>query len=75
MPAGGEDTARCFYSGVLGVPEVPKPGELAKRGGKPRRIKSGSFWIGATGLGRSDGANRFRHVKLDREAVPIVFTP
>ena len=33
MPADGEDAARCFYSGVLGVPEVPKPGELAKRGG------------------------------------------
>ena len=33
MPAGGEDAARCFYSVVLGVPEVPKPSELAKRGG------------------------------------------
>jgi len=33
MPAGGEETARRFYSGVLGIPEVPKPGELAKRGG------------------------------------------
>ena len=33
MPAGGEDAARRFYYGVLGIPEVPKPSELAKRGG------------------------------------------
>src|SRR3954471_12896193 len=33
MPVGGEALARQFYDGVLGVPEVPKPAELAKRGG------------------------------------------
>ncbi len=33
MPAGREDDARAFYSGLLGIPEVPKPPELAKRGG------------------------------------------
>jgi len=33
MPKDGEDKARAFYTGVLGVPEVPKPEELAKRGG------------------------------------------
>ncbi len=33
MPSGGEDRARAFYSQTLGVPEVPKPPELAKRGG------------------------------------------
>lgn len=33
MPAGSEDRAREFYSGVLGIPELPKPPELAKRGG------------------------------------------
>jgi catechol 2,3-dioxygenase-like lactoylglutathione lyase family enzyme len=33
MPAGQEDVARKFYSGLLGIPEVPKPPELAKRGG------------------------------------------
>jgi catechol 2,3-dioxygenase-like lactoylglutathione lyase family enzyme len=33
MPAGGEDGARAFYSGVLGLREVPKPPELAGRGG------------------------------------------
>jgi len=33
MPAGMENAAREFYQGLLGIPEVPKPPELAKRGG------------------------------------------
>jgi catechol 2,3-dioxygenase-like lactoylglutathione lyase family enzyme len=33
MPAGGEPAARRFYSELLGIPEVPKPLELASRGG------------------------------------------
>lgn len=33
MPAGGEDKARAFYSAVLGMTEVAKPDNLAKRGG------------------------------------------
>ena len=32
-PAGGEDAARRFYGGVLGLPEVEKPPVLAVRGG------------------------------------------
>jgi catechol 2,3-dioxygenase-like lactoylglutathione lyase family enzyme len=33
MPAGSEARARDFYSGLLGMKEVPKPAALAKRGG------------------------------------------
>jgi len=33
MPIGGEESARNFYSSLLGIPEVPKPPEQAKRGG------------------------------------------
>ena len=33
MPPGREDAARTFYQGMLGIPEVPKPPHLAKRGG------------------------------------------
>jgi catechol 2,3-dioxygenase-like lactoylglutathione lyase family enzyme len=33
MPAGQEDLARAFYRDVLGLREVPKPPDLAKRGG------------------------------------------
>ncbi|MGK0274460.1 MAG: catechol 2,3-dioxygenase-like lactoylglutathione lyase family enzyme [Ilumatobacter sp.] len=32
-PVGAEDEARGFYVDVLGLVEVPKPAELAKRGG------------------------------------------
>ena len=33
MPAEEEEQARAFYAGVLGFTEIPKPAELAKRGG------------------------------------------
>jgi catechol 2,3-dioxygenase-like lactoylglutathione lyase family enzyme len=33
MPAGREDEARAFYDGLLGITEVPKPPNLAVRGG------------------------------------------
>ncbi len=33
MPAGEEEAARGFYRDLLGMAEVPKPAELAKRGG------------------------------------------
>ncbi len=33
MPAGEEEKARAFYNGLLGLTEVTKPAELAKRGG------------------------------------------
>jgi catechol 2,3-dioxygenase-like lactoylglutathione lyase family enzyme len=33
MPAGAEDAARSFYSGILGMTEIPKPAELGLRGG------------------------------------------
>jgi catechol 2,3-dioxygenase-like lactoylglutathione lyase family enzyme len=33
MPKGEEERARSFYCGVLGMKEVAKPMELAKRGG------------------------------------------
>jgi catechol 2,3-dioxygenase-like lactoylglutathione lyase family enzyme len=33
MPTGGEERAREFYQGALGIPEVPKPTYLASRGG------------------------------------------
>jgi catechol 2,3-dioxygenase-like lactoylglutathione lyase family enzyme len=33
MPPGQEALARDFYAGLLGLTEVPKPANLAKRGG------------------------------------------
>jgi catechol 2,3-dioxygenase-like lactoylglutathione lyase family enzyme len=33
MPASDEEKARAFYVKLLGFTEIPKPAELAKRGG------------------------------------------
>ena len=33
MPVGEEAAARGFYCGLLGIPEVAKPADLAARGG------------------------------------------
>ena len=33
MPAGREAEARAFYADLLGIPETPKPANLARRGG------------------------------------------
>jgi catechol 2,3-dioxygenase-like lactoylglutathione lyase family enzyme len=33
MPPGEEPAGRAFYGELLGVPEVPKPSDLAPRGG------------------------------------------
>jgi catechol 2,3-dioxygenase-like lactoylglutathione lyase family enzyme len=33
MPPGQEDKARAFYCGILGLRELPKPEQLAQRGG------------------------------------------
>jgi catechol 2,3-dioxygenase-like lactoylglutathione lyase family enzyme len=33
MPPGEEEKARLFYGNILGLPEVPKPPNLARRGG------------------------------------------
>ncbi len=33
MPVGEEEKARAFFINILGFHEIPKPAELAKRGG------------------------------------------
>lgn len=40
-PGGGEDAARAFYGGLLGLDEVQKPAELASRGGCWFRVGAG----------------------------------
>lgn len=46
MPAGGEAAAREFYSGILGLEEVPKPAQLAARGGAWFRSGSAGIHLG-----------------------------
>jgi catechol 2,3-dioxygenase-like lactoylglutathione lyase family enzyme len=41
MLPGGEDTARAFYAGLLGLPEISKPESIRSRGG---------VWFDAGGL-------------------------
>jgi catechol 2,3-dioxygenase-like lactoylglutathione lyase family enzyme len=41
MPKGGEEKARAFYTGLLGLREIPKPEPLRVRGG---------VWFDAGGL-------------------------
>ena len=33
IPVGGEEAARGFYGGLLGLTEIPKPENMASRGG------------------------------------------
>lgn len=46
IPKDGEEKARAFYAGVLGFEEVPKPSELAKRGGAWFRSGSVTLHLG-----------------------------
>ncbi len=47
IPIGGEERAREFYGGVLGLEEVEKPTELKKNGG---------LWFEVAGVGLHLGA-------------------
>ncbi len=46
MPPGEEDKARAFYIDILGFVEIPKPAELAKRGGAWFRSQNVQLHIG-----------------------------
>lgn len=46
MPPGREAEARKFYTGLLGIPEIAKPPELAKRGGAWFEIGSTKIHLG-----------------------------
>jgi catechol 2,3-dioxygenase-like lactoylglutathione lyase family enzyme len=67
MPKGGEDLARQFYTGHLGLPEIPKPEPLRVRGG---------VWFDAGGLDvhvsveeKQVGADVQRHFGLECDDV------
>ena len=46
MPRGAEDRARAFYTGLLGLPEIPKPG-AGDRGGVWFRAGAASLHLGS----------------------------
>jgi 4-hydroxyphenylpyruvate dioxygenase-like putative hemolysin len=46
MPPGGGDEARYFYGDILGMVELRKPEELAKRGGSGSEVAAfRSIWV------------------------------
>jgi catechol 2,3-dioxygenase-like lactoylglutathione lyase family enzyme len=53
VPTGAEASARAFYCGVMGLPEIPKPPSLQGRGG---------FWLQVgdrqVHVGTEDGFDR-----------------
>lgn len=67
MPKGGEETARSFYAGLLGLREIPKPESIRHRGG---------VWFDAGGLDlhlsieeSRAGTDAYRHFGLECEDV------
>jgi len=46
MPAGQEEKARDFYVGILGFIEIPKPPQLAARGGAWFQTRSVQLHLG-----------------------------
>jgi catechol 2,3-dioxygenase-like lactoylglutathione lyase family enzyme len=46
IPAGEEQKARAFYINVLGFTEIPKPAELAKRGGAWFQLQNVQLHLG-----------------------------
>ena len=63
MPPGSEEQAVAFYQGLLGIPQVPKPPELAARGG---------CWFARDGLRIHLGAEEgFRPAKKAHPALVV----
>lgn len=47
IPVGSEEVARGFYGGLLGLEELPKPEDMAQRGGCWFRIADRQLHLGA----------------------------
>ncbi len=67
MPKGGEELARAFYGGLLGLREIPKPESIRHRGG---------VWFDAGGLDlhlsveeNRGGPDSYRHFGLECDDV------
>ncbi len=68
LPPGREADARRFYAGVLGLTEIPKPPELAQRGGV-------WFQLGAIqlhfGVEEASASSR-RHIAIQVDDVEVM---
>jgi catechol 2,3-dioxygenase-like lactoylglutathione lyase family enzyme len=61
MPVGAEDEGRAFYGGVLGLTEVPKPEQIASRGG---------CWFVSSGRADAGAPSFSIHLGGDPDFVP-----
>ena len=71
IPAGGEDRARAFYGGLLGLKEIPKPAALSARGGVWYAVGDHQLHLGvAADFGSARKAHpAFRAVDHDIETI------
>jgi catechol 2,3-dioxygenase-like lactoylglutathione lyase family enzyme len=51
IPPGSEETARKFYSGILGLEEIPKPDSLKASGGVWYKIGGAELHLGTEEIG------------------------
>jgi len=67
MPPGGEEIARAFYHGLLGLSEISKPESLRVRGGA--WFDAGGLDIHVSAEESRGGADTYRHFGLECEDV------
>ncbi len=68
LPPGREADARRFYAGVLGLAEIPKPPELAQRGGVWFQLGSIQLHFGV----EESGISSHRHIALQVDDAEVM---
>lgn len=63
MPKGGEEIARSFYAGLLGLREVPKPETIRHRGGV--WFETGGLDVHVSVEEQRNGPDALRHFGLE----------
>jgi catechol 2,3-dioxygenase-like lactoylglutathione lyase family enzyme len=63
MPTGCEDTARSFYTGLLGLREIPKPESIRNRGGV--RFEAGGLDLHVSVDDQRVRIDAYRHFGLE----------
>ena len=67
MPTGGEEMAREFYSGLLGLREIPKPASMRSRGGV--WFDAGGIDVHVSAEEVRTGPDTYRHFGFDCENI------
>jgi catechol 2,3-dioxygenase-like lactoylglutathione lyase family enzyme len=68
LPPGREADARQFYAGLLGLTEIPKPPELAQRGGVWFQLGSIQLHFGV----EEAGVSSRRHIAIQVEDAEVM---